>query len=195
MATTEYLASRAGVIGRYRAAAPLSRGDLAVARCGDGLHLAEVLRPATRGHAAHYPDVAGDLLRAATEDDLEQARLMARRASELLGRAGQVAASLVLPVVPLDAEVALDGRSASLAYLHWEGCDVRELVAPLSREFDLTLTLVDLTAPSGGGCGSCGGGGCGSGGCGTGCGSPSPEELQAYFAGLREQYQRRVPLL
>jgi hypothetical protein len=55
--------------------------------------------------------------------------------------------------------------------------------------------------PESHGCGDCGSGDCGSGGCGSGgcgtCGSMDAEEVQAYFAGLREQMMahNRVPLL
>jgi hypothetical protein len=78
------------------------------------------------------------------------------------------------------------------------------MVSTLSREFSLHILLTDLAGPvaepeeAEGGCGSCGEGGCGSGGCSTGkCGScgASGEMTKAYFAGLREKMERRVPLL
>jgi len=101
-------------------------------------------------------------------------------------------------VAALDAEVLLDGEHGTLVHVRREECDIREWVRPLSVEFGLSLTTVDLTAERpAGGCGDCGEGGCGSGGCGSGtCGGASAEELRAYFAGLREQMEgRRVRLL
>src|SRR5262249_13619965 len=155
------------------------------------------LRPATTRHAAGLgPDAfVGELLRPAGDDDLAAGRAMAGRASALLERAGRLAAEAGLPLAPLDAEVLLDGGHARVFYLRLADCDVRELVAPLSREFGLTLTPVDLTARRApeGGCGSCGAGGCGGcgeGGCGKGsCHPASPEEVRAYFAGLRRKME------
>jgi hypothetical protein len=90
-----------------------------------------------------------------------------------------------------------------LHYLPGHECDPRPLVSTLSREFEVQVSLADLAQPrpeeeephgcgscdSGGGCGSCGSGGCGS------CGSARPEEVQAHFAELRQQMERRYTLL
>jgi hypothetical protein len=130
---------------------------------------------------------------------------MRRRAHELFGRAAALAGELGLPVEVLDAEVLLDGEHGTLHHVRWADCDVRPFVSTLSREFDLHLTLTDLTGPGAepeeedhgcgregcgaGGCGSCGAGGCGS------CGSEGPADLKAYFAELRAQMERRTSLL
>lgn len=212
MAHLEYLIShgRAGSFGRFRSPVPmnLGRGTAVVVRGERGLELGEVLRPATPRHAAQLP-ASGELVRSASEDDLAAARTVAVRAGELLVRAGELIAELHLPLAVLDAEVLLDGSRGTLFLVRRGSCDVRELVRPLSREFELILAAEDLTAETAdGGCGSCGtGGGCGSGDCGSGscgtggcgsgsCASASPEEIRAYFLGLREKMEvGRVPLL
>jgi hypothetical protein len=206
MDTLEYLLSygQRGDFGRFRAARPLAcrRGDRAVVRSHRGLELAEVLCPARPGHATFLPNTSvGELLRLATPADEESAARMRTRGQELFGRAAALAAALGLPLEVLDAEVLLDGRHADLHHLRWADCDVRPLVSALSREFDLYLTLTDLSGPAAAaqGCGreGCGGGNCGScgsGGCAT-CGS-SAGDVQAYFAELRERMARgRTALL
>ncbi len=205
MGQGEYLVVHglAGVIGRFRAepALALARGDAVVVRGGRGVELGEVVRPSSPRHAALTEQV-GELLRPAGEDDQARAREMKARAARLVARAEELAAERRLPVAVLDAEVLLDGEHGTLVHVRREECDVREWVRPLSVEFGLALTAVDLTAePKAVGCGSCGDGGCGScgtgGGCGSGsCGGATPEELRAYFAGLRKQMEgRRVALL
>jgi cell fate regulator YaaT (PSP1 superfamily) len=198
----------AGDFGRFRAASPLAlaRGAPAVIKSARGLEIGRVLRPATPRHAAFLPNTSvGQLLRAPGVEDEARAQLVALRASELLARARQLIQSLELPMTLIDAEVLLDGAHATLQCVHWQRCDVRDLVSTLSSEFDLRIALLDLTAADeheeeSHGCGSCGsGGGCGScgsgGGCGS-CGSAQPEEVSAHFADLREKMeQRRVPLL
>jgi hypothetical protein len=108
-----------------------------------------------------------------------------------------------LPLEILDAEVLLDGERAVLYHVRWAECDVRPFVSSLSRRHTLQIELQDLSrveegcgkpdcGRDKGGCDSCGsGGGCGS------CGSQNPDELQAYFAQLREQMiaRQRTSLL
>jgi hypothetical protein len=210
----EFLLSygRLGDFGRFRAAHPLAlqRGERAVVRSHRGLEIARVLRPATPRHAHFLPNTTvGQLLRPAGPDDDEAEAKMAERGRVLLDRAADLTAELHLPLEMIDAEVLLDGRQAVLHHLRAAACDVRPLVSTLSREFDLQLLLQDLTRTSAPeseehdehGCGreGCGGGNCGScgsgGGCGS-CGTARPEEVQAYFAGLREKMeQQRMPLL
>jgi cell fate regulator YaaT (PSP1 superfamily) len=196
----------AGDFGRFRSAAPigLSRGERAVIRTDRGLEIGQVLRPARPRHAVFLPNTTvGQLLRPMKSEDEARAEEMGARAGEMLAHGGGLIEALRLPLALLDAEMLLDGEHALLHYLHWGECDIRELVSRLSRRFDVHVALIDRTAPAteeDHGCGSCGsGGGCGScgsgGGCGS-CGSAPPEEVQAYFAGLREKMeQRRVPLL
>src|SRR5262249_13249304 len=109
----EYLVryGRAGAFGRFRAAGPLSlsRGDSVVVRLGRGPELGEVLRAATARHAVHLPELAGELLRPASAEDMEAGRVMAERAQEVIGRAEEIVISGRMPLAPLDAEVLLDG--------------------------------------------------------------------------------------
>jgi cell fate regulator YaaT (PSP1 superfamily) len=195
-----------GDFGRFTTAAPLEcrRGDRVVIQGSRGVEIGAVLRPATRQLAGLLPDApAGTLLRRAGAGDERQAATMARRATDLFDRGRTIAGDLGLPLELLDAEVLLDGAHAVLYHLHWGESDVRPLVSTLARDFDLQVSLLDLTRPTdaaehgcgdcgSGGCGSCGSGGCGSGTCGR---TMPPEELQAYFAGLREQMDRRWSLL
>jgi hypothetical protein len=196
-----------GDFGRFRAARPLAcrRGDRAVVRSHRGLELAEVLCPARPGHAAFLPNTSvGELLRLAAPDDEAAAARLRARGQELLGRAAALAAELALPLEVIDAEVLLDGKHADLHHLRWAECDVRPFVGTLAREFDLYLTLTDLSVPHAEaeepGCGreNCGGGNCGSCGSGGGCATcgASGGDVKAYFAELRERMARgRTTLL
>jgi hypothetical protein len=213
MSDLEYLLGYGlmGDFGRFRAAQPMTcrRGDRAVVRSHRGLEVAQVLREATPRHAVFLPNTTvGALLRRLTPEDEGTAARMRQRGQELFGRGARLAAELGLPLEPIDAEVLLDGQHGVLYHLRWGECDVRPFVSTLSREFDLHIVLTDLTRPQGAaaqeeeeghqgcgreGCGRAGGGGCGtcgSGGCGT-CGTARPQDVQAYFAGLREQMDRR----
>jgi cell fate regulator YaaT (PSP1 superfamily) len=178
-------------IERFSAEVPLElrRGARVVVQSDRGLELGEVSCRASARQPA-----AGQLLRAARAEDLAAARSMAARAEAVMARGDNLVLSLRLPVALLDVEVLLAGDQGTFAYVQWGKGDIRELVAPLSREFDLSLTLEDLSAEQvDHGCGSCGEGGCGScgsGGCGT-CGGASMEEVREYFAGLRKQMERR----
>jgi hypothetical protein len=109
----------------------------------------------------------------------------------------------------IDVEVLLDGAHAVLHHLRWGEIDPRPFVSTLSRKYEVSLTLEDLTRPAappdeeGGvgcgrpGCGRSSGGGCAEGGgCGTGggcstCGLKQAVDLKAYFAGLRAQMEAR----
>jgi hypothetical protein len=210
MESLEYLLGYGlrGDFGRFRAARPLAcrRGDRAVVRSHRGLELAEVLCPARPGHAAFLPNTSvGELLRLAAQADEAAAARARGRGQELFGRAAKLAAGLGLPLEVLDAEVLLDGKHADLHHLRWAECDVRPLVGTLSREFDLCLTLTDLSAPhleeeEPHGCGreGCGGGNCGSCGSGGGCSTcgVSGGDVKAYFSELRERMERgRTTLL
>jgi cell fate regulator YaaT (PSP1 superfamily) len=196
-----------GDFGRFRAAAPVEarRGRRVVVRTPRGLELGSTLRPADERLARWLPNTTvGELLRAATSEDERLAQAHARRAGEVMARAGRLIDELSLPAALLDVEILLDGQNAVLHLVRWQECDVRELVRPLSGEFDLVITLADLAAPVADhaddhGCGSCGsGGGCGDcssgGGCGS-CGSEPAESDKAHFAELRQQMERRVTLL
>ncbi len=200
-----------GDFGRFRAVRPLvcRRGDRAVARSHRGLEMAEVLRVASPGHAHFLPNTTvGQLLRLATADDERQAESMRERGRHLFERGRRLAEELDLPIELLDVEILLDGEHGVLHQLRWEECDVRPFVSTLSREFALHVLLQDLSGSRAAadreeeehGCGKegCGSGGCGScgagGGCGT-CGTAKPDEVQTYFAGLREQMEQRTSLL
>jgi len=211
----EYLAGygTSGDFGRFRAARPLEcqRGERVVVQSHRGLELAQVLRPASPRHAQFLPNTSvGRLLRLASVEDERTARQMRERGQHLFARARERVTELGLPLEVLDTEVLLDGQHGVIHHLRWDDCDIRPLVSSLSREFDLHVILADLTRGRASaepeheedeehGCGSCSSGSCGSGGCGSGgcgsCGSAKPEEVRAHFAELREQMERRVPLL
>jgi hypothetical protein len=190
-----------GELGRFRSEVPVvwERGDRVVIQSPRGVEIGEVLRPAPPRVDELLPDAAsGPLLRPVSAGDELQAAAMGRRAAEVFERGRGVLGELSLPLELLDVEVLLDGEHAVLHHLRWEPSDVRPFVSTLSREFELYISLLDLTHRSsgcgdcGGGCGSCGSGGCGSGSCSSGT---RPEEVKAYFVGLREKMDRRYSLL
>jgi hypothetical protein len=208
IATREYLVAYGalGDFGRFRPSAPLDllRGDHAVIRTARGVEVGEVMREATARHARILSETAvGDLLRRVNDEDERAVGLLRDRAADFCGEATRLASEARLPLLVLDAELLLDGEHAVLHFVRWQECDIRPLVSGLSRRFAVSVLAQDLTreAEAEHGCGSCGDGGCGSGGCGEGgcnsCGTVKPEEVQAYFASLREKMiaQKRVALL
>jgi hypothetical protein len=189
-----------GDIGRFRALEPLAlrRGSRVVVRGPLGSQMGEVVRPAGRGG----PGFGGELLRAAGPDDEARCGRLSKRARDLLERGNGLEARVEF----LDAEIFLEGGRAALLHVCPPGTDLAKVRRSLEQESGLILTLHDLTRaepePSGG-CGDCGsGGGCSTGGCGSGggcstggCGSAKPAEVKEYFAELRGQMERRMPLL
>jgi cell fate regulator YaaT (PSP1 superfamily) len=218
MEAQEYLVSfgLTGEFGRFRAAAPLvlHRGERVVVRGSRGVEIACVLREATPRHARFLPNTSlGQLLRRITAADELAESQMHSKGHQLFERGRQLVAELGLPLELLDVEVLLDGEHAVLHHLRGADVDVRPFVSTLSREFALHIVLVDLTRPqeaadhdedehagcgrpncgrgADGGCSTCGSGG----GCGT-CGSAKPQDMELYFAQLREQMERhRTALL
>jgi cell fate regulator YaaT (PSP1 superfamily) len=207
----------AGDFSRFRAAsdAVFRRGDRVVVRTFQGLDLGEVLCPFTPGHAQFLSGTApGELLRAATPEDEEAARLGRERAQQIFADACRLGRELALPLEILDVEVALDGRHAVVHHLRREAFDDHPLLRALSRTHDLVISMDNLAlaeAAAGqdeGGCGrpDCGreggGGGCSScgtgGGCATGCGKAMrPEDVAALLTGLgtRTNAPSRMSLL
>jgi hypothetical protein len=218
--TQEYLLGYGllGDFGRFRAPEGLTcrRGQRAVIRSHRGLEIGQVLREATPRHAHFLPNTTvGTLLRLATDADECLAHQLRERAATFCEAAAEQAHLLNLPLAVLDAEWLMDSGAAIVHFVRWQDCDLRELVSGLSTAFEIPVLLQDLTravapeaehapehAAEEHGCGDCGSGGCGScgsggqGGCGT-CGSAKPEEVKAYFSGLREQMlsANRLPLV
>jgi cell fate regulator YaaT (PSP1 superfamily) len=213
--TREYLLSygTVGDFGRFRPQRPLDcrRGDRAVVRSHRGLELATVLCETAPGHALFLPNTSvGEFLRLAGAEDEAAATRLRRRGQSLLDQARALAIEQLLPLEILDVEILLDDLHAVVQYVGWADFDPRPFVSRLSTQFELQIALQDLSAPSkppeddigcgkpdcgkteGGGCSTCGTGG----GCST-CGSAKPEEVQTYFAGLREKMSAapRTPLL
>jgi cell fate regulator YaaT (PSP1 superfamily) len=204
----DYLLSYGSVgdFGRFHPVKPLRcrRGDRAVIRTPRGLELGTVLCLTTPGHLHFLPNTSvGQLLRLASSEDEATAERRRDTALHLFDDGRQSAATLGLPLELLDAEVLLDGQRAVIYHVRWAECDVRPFVSSLSKRHDVQIEMHDLSrADQGcgrpdcgrgkGGCDSCGSGG----GCGT-CGSHGSTDLQAYFAGLREQMiaSKRTPLL
>jgi cell fate regulator YaaT (PSP1 superfamily) len=211
MGDLEYLLSYGlqGDFGRFRSARPLfcQRGDAAVVRSHRGLELGRVLGPARPGHARFLPNTSvGQLLRLATMADEEAVARGRERGRTIFERGRTLAAQQNQPLELLDVEVLLDGEHVVLHLLRDDGVDVRPFVSTISREFAVHVLVEDWTWPGHGdeaedhgcgreNCGRAGGeGGCSScgsdGGCAT-CGVARPEEVTRYFAGLREQMERR----
>jgi cell fate regulator YaaT (PSP1 superfamily) len=211
----EYLLSygKAGDFGRFRPVRSLScrRGDRAVIRTPRGQEIGTVLCEARQGHALFLPNTSvGELLRLVSVEDQERFDRLDERAQRLFSDGRRLAEEMQLPVELLDVEILLDGEHAILHHLRWRECDVRPLVSALSRTHEVQIVLETASTPvsrdvdgvhgcdkpdcgkiAGGSCATCGTGG----GCST-CGLASQNDVQAYFAGLREQMadHRRVPL-
>ena len=188
-----------GDIGRFRASEPLAlgRGCRVVIRGPHGSRIGEVVRLAGQGG----PGLGGELLRVLSSDDEARHVRLSKKARDLLARGNDMRAGVEF----LDAEIFLDGQQGALLHVCPAGTDLARVRRSLEQESGLVLTLHDLTRPApepSGGCGDCGsGGGCGTGGCSTGgcgsgsCGSAKPAEVKEYFAELRGQMERRMPLL
>jgi cell fate regulator YaaT (PSP1 superfamily) len=194
-----------GDFGRFRPLRALTcrRGDRVVIRTPRGTEIGEVLREATPRHATFLPNTSvGELLRTVTNEDETTLGAQRDRGQQVFDESRRLALELDLPLELLDLELLFDAEHVVLHLVRWAECDVRPWVSRISTHFALRVLLEDLTRPDvhahEHGCGSCGSGGCGScgeGGCGT-CGSASPDEVQAYFAELREKMESaRVPLL
>lgn len=178
MAEHEYLLTygNAGEFNRFRCAESVvfRRGDRAVVRSPRGQELGVVMQPARPGHGRLLADqFVGEILRPATEGDLQLAERMHQRSQRLFDDGRRLICDLGLPMELLDVEVLLDGRQAVLHYLRWADCDPRPLMDALSQSYHLLITLHDLALPStddaeeadeqaGCGMGECGSGGCGS---------------------------------
>jgi hypothetical protein len=186
MGDREYLLSygNAGDFGRFGCTEPLTcwRGDKMVVRSPRGQELGVIMRPAGPGHSHLLADqFVGQILRRATEGDLQLAARMQQRGQRLFEDGHRLVRKLGLPMEILDTEVLLDGRQAVLHYLRWAECDPRPLMDGLSQSYHLLITLHDLALPtteeaeehqehascgmgdcSQGGCGSCSAGNCAS---------------------------------
>jgi hypothetical protein len=205
----------AGHLGRFRpieVGAAFGRGAPVVVRSRRGLELGEVLCQAT-ADGAWLPDPeVGELVRAATADDVAAAGRNRDLSQRLFDDGSRLADARGLPLAFLDVEVLLDRRQALLHAIRLGPCDEGSLLEELGDRYGLIVRLYDLAGEPAEneeqGCGSCGDGGCGEGGCGEGgcgssgdgCGSCSAggsQELATYFADLREKMEQgsRVPLL
>ena len=205
----EFLVSHGctALLTRCRASADESfeRGNRVVIRSGRGLELGEVLCPAEARPEVISP---GELLRHASSDDESQAAANNHRGLALLDDVQRSVEREFLPLLPLEAELLLDGSRAFVHVLRWDTCTLTPLLEELRQSHGISISFQDRSKPvehgcsscGNGGCGSCGEGGCSTGGCGSGdCsrgGVKSAAELTAYFAALRAQMESRlrVPL-
>jgi hypothetical protein len=207
----EYLVHHgcAGHLGRFRATGlnRFGRGAPVVVRSRRGLELGEVLCPSGTDGAVLPDPLVGELIRAATGDDLVAANRQRDLGQRVFAEGSRFADTHGLPLALVDVEVFLDGRQALVHVVRLGPCDEGPLLADIGERNGLIVRMYDLAgeAPVDAdehddhGCGSCGEGGCGEGGCGTsggsgGCGSCSSgggKELATYFAALREQMDQR----
>jgi PSP1 C-terminal conserved region len=213
----EYLVSygKNGAFGRFAAveAVSLHRGDRVVVHTSRGVELGSVLCPATSRHAQWLShDAVGELLRAATDEDLAADERSSELALVLVDESRRLTQELKLSLEILDAEVLLDGRKAVLQFLAAAEVDVSPLADALAEHHDVLVLFENLATPIApaehddhhGGCGKpdCGktegGGGCTTCSTGGGCSScgSGKVDMTAYFAHLRTQMEtsRRVPL-
>jgi hypothetical protein len=182
IAASEYLVGfgKEGEFGRFAASEPLAcrRGDRLIVATHRGLELGTVLRPIGSVPARLFLDCpAGRILRRPGADDLRLVQERDLLGQQLFRAARRQALRLGLSLEILDAELLLDGSQALVHFLGWAGCDVQPLAELLTGEYQIQVTLRDMSLPAAKadeeescGSGSCGSGGCGSGG---GCGSCS----------------------
>jgi len=178
MGDQEFLLSygNAGDFGRFRCAEPLAcrRGERVVVRSPRGQELGVVMRPASPGHGRLLANAfVGQILRRATEGDLQLAERMQQRSQRLFEDGHRLVGELDLPMEILDVEILLDNRQAVVHHLRWADCDPRPLMDALSQRYRLLITLHDLALPSMEEAeeqqehASCGRDGCGGGACGS----------------------------
>src|SRR5713226_5327066 len=103
MADREYLLSygNAGDFGRFQSAEPLAcrRGDRVVVRSHRGQEIGVVMRPANPGHGRLLADkFVGQILRPATEGDLQLAERMRKRSQLLFEDGRRLVGELNLPM-------------------------------------------------------------------------------------------------
>jgi hypothetical protein len=193
----------AGHLGRFRAAVPreFGRGAAVVVRSRRGVELGEVLRPSSAAGLVLPDPLVGELLRAASDDDLAAASRHRELGQKVFDDGTRLADARGLPLAVVDVEVFLDGRQALLHGVRLGPFEEGPWLEEVGERHGLIVRLYDLAAePTAAedehGCGSCGDGGCGEGGCGEGgcgsgggCGSCSAggaKELTRYFAALRD---------
>jgi len=208
----EYLVNHgyAGELGRFATSNPFvcRHGDRVVVRGRNGLEIGVVKCSVTARLASLLEDgFVGELVRLVNTEDEAIIQGIQARSQHLFADARQLTTALNLPLEVLDVEIQFDGHRVTLFFLRWAECDERPLVRALSRQYEVMVALRDLAVPAGasacgrpdcsngkeGGCTTCT-----SGGCATGCGSQiAGQELKDYFAGLRQQMEKRqrVPLI
>jgi hypothetical protein len=208
----EYLVQHGAVghLGRFRSGEGrgFRRGDAVVVRSRRGLELGDVLCHSSADGAVLPDPFVGELIRAATADDVAEAEQRHQLGRLVFEDAARHAEAIGLPLAVIDVEVLLDGRHVLLHAARLGPCDEAPFLAELGDRRGVIVRLYDVASePVAGeddsGCGSCGEGGCGEDGCrdcGHGCESCSSggaAELAAYFSALREQMEQRhrVPLL
>ena len=196
-------------VGRFAWSAPVVRHASLVIQSPRGIELGTVLGVADERFEFGRQPADGDALRIATLQDQFQAEQNTAFAREILDAAD----AALMPVAFLDCEITLDRRGAILHAVPWEICNLDELLAALSDQFNVAVRLLDvsrtptLTDPpepkSSCGSGDCGSkeGGCGAGGgCSTGSCSKgqvkNAAQLTDYFADLRTKMEAgaRQPL-
>lgn len=192
------------MLTRCPATIALNWGDPVVIRSPRGLELGTVLGEATAASAA----AAGEILRLATPGDQRDSMALQARAARLLQDLQALATERDLPLLPLDADLLLDGSEGFIQVLHWGEVPFTAIQEELAARHGVKVAFLDAgitphnEADHGCGSGNCsscgsGGGGCSESGCGSGScsrGSVSADELTAYFANLREAMEHRIPL-
>lgn len=158
---------RAGTVGVILGseAISLSAGNAVVVNSPMGCVLGEIL-----GHSNHSVPISPlTLIRNATIEDHERAQAAVVLGERLVEASQESVAELCLPLVVVDADVALDATAAWLHVLRWETCRVDLLITRLEQRFSPRVGLLDLSrlSSTSEGCNSCSSGK----GCGSGCGS------------------------
>jgi hypothetical protein len=183
-----------GDVGRFTAEfdTPLERGESVVLRSHRGIELGEVLHATVpRAPSGDPPGQSSQVLRLATKDDIERARLAESERADRFHACQHVFESGTWPLDLIDVELLLDGDRLVAYCLGPHGADAAELLAALHAASGLPVIFQTIgsdleeaepTEDHDHACGSCStGGGCGSShGCGEterGCSGCAVKEL------------------
>jgi len=116
-------------------------GDMVVVETARGQELGKAVGGPFEMGEEEVPDVLKPVIRLANPEDLEQAKTMDDKESEVLSECEQLVRQLNLPMKLLKAEYSLDGSVVTIFFGAESRVDFRELVRELSRKIKTRVEL------------------------------------------------------